>query len=158
MKITFNTLITICFLSLCLWACSDTNDVVPAFDLVGTWEAAWPQGQGRTELLLEFQADSSFVWKISTFGVQPNSAPDDLNALLEYPGVVTVNQEQVAFYCEEFTATDFYFQTGPETLENKTAIYDNCTYAIKGDTLILSFTSYPADRPVPAEQRYLRVR
>jgi len=115
------------------------------------------QDMGRTETLIDFRADSSFTLTISQFGLQPNTDPDELNALLVYPGLLNVKEEQIQFNIQEFTYTDYYFQTGPETLENKTVFYDNCTYKINGDTLNLFYTSYPADAPIAAEQNFVRV-
>jgi hypothetical protein len=46
---------------------------------------------------------------------------------------------------------------GTNTYEYKGDFYDNCTYEIIGDTLVLSYTQYPADRPIPGEKKYVRV-
>ncbi|MEQ8240798.1 MAG: hypothetical protein RIA69_16390 [Cyclobacteriaceae bacterium] len=153
---SFKTIILLSLTVVLIWSCSEENEVAPQLELTGKWKNVLTQNAGRTEILLDFQADSSFVMTLSHYGLQPNTAPDDLNASLEYPGTLTVTEDRIEFNINEYTYTDYYFETGPETFENRTVFYDNCTYVISGDTLILSYTSYPADAPIAAEQRFLR--
>lgn len=141
-----------------LYACDEDSEPQAELDLTGEWSFVLPYANGSEQTVLDIASDSSIVIRYALYGIQPDTEPDQLNGTIDYYGDLTVSNNEVEFDIYEYVARDFYFGTGPDTLANQTTFFDDCIYEITGDTLTLTFTSYPADLPVRGDRKFVKLK
>jgi hypothetical protein len=140
-----------------LTSCKEDSESRATLDIAGKWEYVVSYSNGYEQQMLNVQKDSSIIISWSLYGVQPNTTPDQLNATIDYYGELDIVQPQVEFNVYEYIYNDYYLEIGPDTLENNTVFFKDCLYEINGDTLILNYTTSPADIPVRGERKFVKI-
>jgi hypothetical protein len=75
-----------------------------------------------------------------------------------HEGTFEANGSTIEFFPQRFVS-----RAGPELPEtveepsSYSSIFENCSFEVEGRVLVLSYTTYPADAPVPTTMRLLRM-
>ena len=130
--------------------------------LVGRWQRSEAvQPAGRFQHTLTFTRDGGVVVEVRNFGLYPTQVAADLSAFTREEGTFRVRGDTVVLAVTRRTWWDrFYGATSPEHVERVAAAVDGMPptrFVVRGDSLTLRYTSYPADAPVPTEMSYARV-
>ena len=127
-------------------ACADPV-AVPPEPLVGSWATVTAQQpQGSLHQVLTFKRDGSVVFGVYHYGVY--TASSGLEAYSKIEGRYRTTGDRLQIDDKRITLFDtFYPDPGPTTTEYPGTIFDDCTFRIEGDQLILTYLSYPLDAP-----------
>ena len=142
----------------CLLAACATD---PNEGLVGSWRSAPEdlQPSGWYEIRLSFSNFGAFEQEARNYGIYQGQQPDQLSAYNRLTGRYRVDGAGLTFHAnrEAFWDPTFY---GPEEqeIEQNMTLYDEGRFVLDGDHLVIHFTSYPADAPVPAVAKFTRER
>jgi hypothetical protein len=144
-------------------SCGNPIDVEP-LTLFGTWvaiENASPSGSHRRSLSLG--SNGSFTSEVRSFGIYPDQSPGALSSYQRTEGTfgIEVEGNGLIFHPIRLVSWDlFYGVESPERIAEPYphgSVFDDATYEIRGRELILDFTIYPADAPVPARLVFTRL-
>jgi len=126
-------------------ACKKDKQMLPEPSvLIGSWSEtpATPNFQ-RT---LFFAADGTFTMHFNYFGFMPGAET--------MSGIYTTSGEKINLRFLKYIHAEPNKE--PVTLVNSPQLYDQATYKVKGNLLILNYVSYPADAPVNTTATFLK--
>jgi hypothetical protein len=138
-----------------------TADRAAAASLHGHWlpPAMALQPQGSTRGALTFAPNGRYVSATTSFGVYPGQAPNAVSGWTQVAGRYQVTGDRIAFRPDTLTTWDSVFGNRTPTVTTPYpygGMFDDCVFELRGDTLVLYFTTYPADAPVRARATYRR--
>jgi|GEM_PF-1241432 len=159
----FRSLLAVAMVALSA-GCSGSLDSLTTGDIVGRWtadlEAASPAGYYSRQVT--FSGDGHFVFEFRSYGIYRNQRDDELSSYSRTVGTYTVSGDRVTFEPESLTTWDaFHGADSPEIVQSPypySSFYDDARYLVEGNTLMLDYTSYPADAPEPTRQTFQRER
>ena len=130
--------------------------------LVGAWaapvEAHLPKGTITRDLL--FSPNGRFTNVVTLYGIYENQRAGEISAYFRTTGTVALDGDRLDFRADSLVVWDrFYGVSSPPTVRTPSPhgeIYDDARFVLAGNVLTLHFTVYPADAPVPAQQRFTR--
>ena len=133
----------------------------PAEDLAGTWLTAPADLEpGWYETRLSFSVYGVFEQEVRSYGMYPGQDRNELSAYSKIKGTYRVEGDRISF---ETTSTawwdpQFYGPRERVLKPYKVTLYDESRYRLEGTRLVLAYTSYPVDAPVPSSQDFIRER
>lgn len=148
------TSVTIGMLTL-LAACSDSTSPLDA--LRGSWVESQPlRPSGYMTRSLTFREDNEFVFRVDTYGAYDGG--DSRSSFTEIVGEYKLHDDgRLEFHAEHEKSWDAFFIGRPtQKSQVSYSMFDECTFAISGSVLTLSYVSYPADAPEPTVMRLQR--
>ncbi|MGH7588696.1 MAG: hypothetical protein ACRELU_08900 [Gemmatimonadota bacterium] len=149
------------FLALPLIGCSEPTAPEPAA-LLGRWlDGPHPSHHsrgtqvfeyGHYEFGLEFLEGGSFVFEARSFGGTPErgTPEDELTSWSRISGTFVVTDDRIRFEPDSLVTWDSFYDPPLTTVESPYGgtIYDETTWTVIGDVLVLHYLTYPADAPV----------
>ncbi len=134
------------------------KESVPPTVLLGTWTESVEGSAGEHFVnQLTFNADHTFVWKVSSYGSYRGQGATELSAWSEFRGKVVQQENILVFTTEETTWWDkFYPDMEPKTEKTTQHLFDDCSFTRSGRRLELVYTIYPADAPVSTRKTFYR--
>ena len=117
------------------------------------------QPQGTMRGALTFSPTGRFISTTTSFGSYPGQAPNFVSAWTQTVGSYVVTGDRIAFRPDTLTTWDSFFGNRPPTITTPYpygGVFDDCVFEVQGDTLVLYFTTYPADAPVRTRATYRR--
>ncbi len=131
-------------------------------ELLCSWEFSENiSSGGRYVVKLSFKHDLTFIRKITNYGVYPRSGSQSISAWLETDGTYRIENNKLIFSPHSLKTWDsFYSNPGPTVIRPYPygSIFEDCTYRIEENTLILTYLSYPADAPVVTTRSFSRTK
>ncbi|RWY50290.1 hypothetical protein [Mucilaginibacter gilvus] len=119
--------------------------------LLGTWnEPAFPSGFSRS---VSFYSDGKFA---AVFTAYPNplSGGSSSTITTSYTGTFTVKGDSLLSNIT--TMAEQENTNTPVTSPSNQKLYEYATFKVSGNTLMLKYTTYPADAPVATEAKFTR--
>ena len=150
-----------CVVAACA-ACSEAPSAPAAgSSLHATWEAPvmMLQPQGTLRATLSLAPDGRFSWRTVSYGVYAGEPATRTSAWTRSDGTYAVSGDSLVFRVDSLTTWDsFYGEPEPSVLRPYPygGLFDDCRFTVQGDVLVLRFTTYPLDAPVPAVAVYGR--
>ena len=116
--------------------------------------AAWHQ----TKLVL--QPNGRFAFISSSHGLYEGQQRDDPSAWTRIEGNFRVDGNRLHFDAETMTWWDHFESAGSPAPRHAAypwgSLFDDATFVVHGNVLMLSYNVYPADAPVPVTAEYRR--
>jgi hypothetical protein len=133
----------------------------PSGDLVGTWSSAPEdlQPSGHYQVLLSFTAQGGFEQQVQNYGLYPGQDPNQLSAYTKIRGTYRTEGDRLIVDADRQIWWDPTFY-GPDEqeAEDSSTLFDQGRFSLDGDRLVLHYTTYPADAPVPTAMELTRAR
>jgi hypothetical protein len=125
--------------------------------LHGTWAEVQPlQPRGSMVRFLRFEASGVFTARVNSYGVYDGS--DELSSYSETTGTYEVSSDRLLVHTEWTETWDsFHGDQEPIRAVASGSPFDDCTFEVDGNRLVLHYMSYPADAPVPTVMTLVRV-
>ena len=139
-------------------ACKDSNDVVLTGGEIinSTWINTYdkdPSGTIVNELI--FDANMTFTEKTTFYGYEVGLNLDEASAWYERKGIYTLDENKIFFTVN--TTKSWDISSGSiQTDTQDYVLFQDCTYQVNENTLILSYITYPADAPMTTMREYLK--
>ena len=127
--------------------------------IYGVWidtVAAQPQGYYVHQLVL--QSNGSFISGTRTFGICSGQGKNELSGYFEQYGNYVLSKQNIYFVAKQTVSWDSFTNQPPLTLVKDVVIFESCTYRIYGETLELTYITYPADAPVITKRSYTKIQ
>lgn len=142
-------------------ACSESSAPVGSSQIVGAWMAPREtlHPNGSMTRYLGFSESGTFQYSAESYGVYPGQSAGTLSAYTRISGTYQIDGDRLTMTGNRTATWDsFYGANSPETVQNvNTEMFKDARFRIALSTLILDFTTYPADAPVPTTQSYNRL-
>jgi hypothetical protein len=133
----------------------------PSGGLTGMWRSAPEnlQPAGRYEVLLSFNSFGGFEQQVRNYGIYPGQNLDQLSAYTKAKGTYRTEGNRLIIDLDRQAWWDPTFY-GPDEQEAgyEGSVYDDGRFTVDGDHLVLHYTSYPLDAPVPSSAEFTRER
>ena len=117
------------------------------------------QPQGSMRGALTFGTNGRYVWATTSFGSYPGQAPNFVSGWTQVVGTYEVTGDRIAFRPDSLITWDSFYGNPRPTVTTPYpygGTFDDCVFEVRGDSLVLHFTTYPADAPVRARATYSR--
>lgn len=138
------------------------GDMAVPSELLGRWEtpAEAQQPTGSHTNALTFGRDGRFVAEWRAAGVYPGQPAAEPSAYSRSYGTYQVEGARLGMRVDSTVTWDrFYGADAKETVTRPQPygrMYDDARFQVDGDTLVLDYTTYPADAPVATRQTFRR--
>ncbi|MBA3891272.1 MAG: hypothetical protein H0X64_12160 [Gemmatimonadaceae bacterium] len=140
--------------------CGTPTEPRSAERLVGSWrDLSEASGHaGPSEVVLTIGSDRSFTWDMRVYGAHPGQDPSAVSGYMTIFGTYTTNGNSLRFTGERRVGWDRAL--GPDVVEEayEQDMYENATFQVIRNTLVLRYTTYPADAPQLTTKIFVRVR
>ena len=150
MKSSVKKLAILPFILLLLYACEDKDNDIRLKNsiyssLTGTtWvDTVHTSPDSYYVYQLTFNDDESFTARTSSYSVTDSLPIPGLSGWFVYTGNYSVSKDSLNFISTELTSWENGQALNPVTLHEQRVIFENCTFELKKDGLILNYTAYP---------------
>ncbi len=150
MKNPGEKLVILPFILLLLYACEDKDNDVHLKNsiyssLTGTtWvDTVHTSSDAYYVYQLTFNDDESFTARTSSYSASDSLANAGLSGWFVYTGNYSISKDSLNFISTELTSWESSQGFNPITLHEQRIIFDNCTFELDKDGLILNYTTYP---------------
>jgi hypothetical protein len=134
----------------------------PSDDLIGTWKTAPVdlEPSGWYETLLGFSKYGAFESEVRSYGIHPGQDRNELSAYSRIEGTYRIDGDRLSFESNRLVWWEPQFYGSQEQVLEpyRISLYDDGRYDLEGERLLLQYTAYPADAPVPASMEFARER
>jgi hypothetical protein len=114
---------------------------------------------GSMQYHLALRPDGHFSLEIRSYGVYAGQAPAVLSAFSRHEGQFDVDGARLRFRPEKFIGWDSFQGVAEPTVQSPSPysrLFDDATFRVRRDRLVLHYLTYPADAPVPTQMRFRR--
>ena len=126
--------------------------------LIGDWTKTMNVGpKGSIISSIKISSDATFEYKIDVYVINTDLLPDEISFWSESSGNVEQNEDKLIFTSMKNTWFDVQSDESPKSDEVSRIVFEDCSYKIVGDTLFLSYTTYPADAPITSTFEFFRL-
>ncbi|MEO7214421.1 hypothetical protein [Mucilaginibacter sp.] len=140
----------VAFIAISISSCKKSGNYTKS--LIGNWnEPAMPSGFRRN---LVFYSDGTFTAAFTTYP-SPLSGGISFTITTSYSGTFTVKGDSLLTNIT--TMAEQENTSTPVTSPSTQKLYEYATFKVSGNTLMLKYTTYPADAPVATEAKFTRV-
>ena len=160
-KIKYLTLLVATFFVVACSSYEDTEALPSGSEneIYGVWidtVTAQPQGYYIHELVI--QPNGSFLSGARMFGIYSGQGDNELSGYFEQYGNYVLSKQNIYFVAKQTVSWDSFTNQPPLTLVKDVVIFESCTYRIYGETLELTYITYPADAPVITKRSYTKIQ
>lgn len=133
-----------------LAACASITEPVPE-ELIGTWITAEyafnPQGHFQRQIT--FTRRGRFTLTHTSYGLYEGQPANEVSGFSESRGRFQVTGDRVDIQPESLTTWDRFWNEKPRTEKPHpfARLLEDCRYELRGDSLVLTYITFPADAP-----------